>query len=150
MADVTSILPSDCNPERWEPGCSRNTGSKTRQTLPRQSNSVVLLLEVCYISLRVSSKESRAPFFSSNLLGRPQESSRTHKRQRPKAPIREDSDMPGWLRAQLWESIPDPHSGVVAVSVASDARRIYSCWFGPCPLTFGAWVGRRSCITTSP
>ena len=34
--------------------------------------------------------------------------------------IKEDSDVPVWLRAQLWESIPDPHYANVTISVASD------------------------------
>ena len=33
---------------------------------------------------------------------------------------KESSDIPVWLRVQLWESIPDLHLNKIAISFASD------------------------------
>jgi hypothetical protein len=61
-----------------------------------------------------------------------------------------DSDVPVWLRVQLWESIPDPHYVKIDGSLTSDGEEELQLLIRPLSIDIGAWAGQRSCITTFP
>ena len=61
----------------------------------------------------------------------------------------EDSDLPVWLLAQLWESIPDPHYVKTTVLLTLDDEDL-QLLIRPLSIDIGAWAGLRSCITTFP
>ena len=63
---------------------------------------------------------------------------------------KEDSDVPVWLRMQLWESIPDPHYDKIAILLASADKEDLQLLIRPLSIDIGAWAGQRSCITTFP
>lgn len=63
---------------------------------------------------------------------------------------KEDSEVPVWLRMQLWESIPDPHHNKIAIWFASDDEEDLQLLTRLLSMDIGAGVGQRSCITTFP
>lgn len=63
---------------------------------------------------------------------------------------KEGSDVPVWLRMQLWESIPDPHYDKIAILLTSADEEDLQLLIRPLSIDIGAWAGQRSCITTFP
>ena len=66
------------------------------------------------------------------------------------AASKEGSDVPVWLRMQLWESIPDPHYDKIAILLTSADEEDLQLLIRPLSIDIGAWAGQRSCITTFP
>ena len=62
---------------------------------------------------------------------------------------KEDPDVPVWLRAQLWESIPDPHYVQVTVLFSDDEGDLQLLQ-RPLSINIGAWAVQRSYTNTFP